>query len=119
MICCSSKKNKQQTLEITKKRNKILSDFIEEINNEAMTLYQSPNCQHLSIMFQYSGEPVTMKSSSNTKFPKSVERLASPIPHITPRKTSFNIFKCAKTNQNTKYLSTKRGFTLLVTKTNL
>ncbi|CAD8158886.1 unnamed protein product [Paramecium octaurelia] len=116
MICCSGKKSKQQTSEITKKRSKILSDFIEEINNEAMTLYQSPNCQNLSIMFQYSGEPQTMKSSSNTKICRSVERLASPIPSITPRKTSFNIFKCAKTNQNTKFISTKSGFTLLVTK---
>ncbi|CAD8050994.1 unnamed protein product [Paramecium sonneborni] len=119
MICCSSKKSQYQTQEKTKKRNKILAEFIDEINNEAMTLYQSPNQQNLSNMFQYSEEPQTIKSGSNTKFPRSVERLASPIPRIIPRKTSFNIFKSAKTNPNTQFLSTKKGFTLLVTKKNL
>ncbi|CAD8049724.1 unnamed protein product [Paramecium sonneborni] len=119
MICCSNKKSQQQTSKKTKKISKILSDFIEEINDEAMTIYQSQNQQNPSIMLQFSGEPQTMKSSSNTKFPKSVERLSSPIPIIIARKTSFNIFKCAKTNSNTQFLSTKGGFTLLVTKTTL
>ncbi|CAD8052128.1 unnamed protein product [Paramecium sonneborni] len=118
MFCCNCKKKQREEIGSMKKKSKILTEFSEEINDEAMTLYQSPFCQNISIMFQYAAEPNSMRTGSNTKITRSVERLTNTLPQIIPRKTSFNSFKYSKTNQNTKFVSTKKGFTLLVTKTN-
>ncbi|CAK90750.1 unnamed protein product (macronuclear) [Paramecium tetraurelia] len=118
MFCCGGKKKQREQVGSTKMKSKILTEFSEEINDEAMTLYQSPFCQNISIMFQYPVDPNSMRTGSNTKITRSVERLTNPLPKIVPRKTSFLNFKYSKTNQNTKFVSAKKGFTLLVTKTN-
>ncbi|CAD8048527.1 unnamed protein product [Paramecium sonneborni] len=118
MFCCSNKRKQREEIVSMKKKSKILTEFSEEINDEAMTLYQSPFCQNISLMFQYPAEPNTMRTGSNTKITRSVERLTNTLPQIVPRKTSFNNFKYCQTNQNTKFVSIKKGFTLLVTKTN-
>ncbi|CAD8136670.1 unnamed protein product [Paramecium pentaurelia] len=118
MFCCSTKKKQKEQIVSTQKKNKILTEFSEEINDEAMTLYQSAYYQNISTVFQYPAEPNSMRSGSNSKTTRSVERLTNVLPIFVPRKTSFNSFKYSRTNQNTKFVSTKKGFTLLVTNTN-
>ncbi|CAK55856.1 unnamed protein product (macronuclear) [Paramecium tetraurelia] len=127
MFCCSTKKKQKEQVVSIQRNNKILTEFSEEINDEAMTLYQSAYYPNISTLFQYPAEPNSMRqfiwqyrprSGSNTKTTRSVERLTNALPQFVPRKTSFNSFRYSKTNQNTKFVSTKKGFTLLVTNTN-
>ncbi|CAD8055794.1 unnamed protein product [Paramecium primaurelia] len=118
MLCCNKRKKKIEigNQQIRRKNLEILQT--QDINDEAMTLYQTQNFFNNSNIFHNTNDlqSYRFRTGSNFQDSRSVEKLIQNIPSISPRQSSFKSFKYCHTSPDTKFISQKQGFTLLITK---
>ncbi|CAD8065724.1 unnamed protein product [Paramecium sonneborni] len=117
MLCCNKRKKKIDGSLVTRKI-KLEIQQTQDINDEAMTLYQTQNFFNNSNLFHNTNDlqSYRYRTSSNYKESRSVEKLIQNLPSLSPRQSSFKSFKYCHTSPDTKFISQKQGFTLLITK---
>ncbi|CAD8154037.1 unnamed protein product [Paramecium octaurelia] len=118
MLCCNKRKKKQDDGIQVLRRTKLEIQQTQEINDEAMTLYQTQNFFNNSNIFHNTNDLSSQRfrTGSNIKESRSVDKLIQNLPSLSPRQTSFKSFKYCHTSPDTKFISQKQGFTLLITK---
>ncbi|KAM3139045.1 hypothetical protein pb186bvf_008856 [Paramecium bursaria] len=117
-------KNSNNNLNLSKQNDNYLNlqqqqeyQFSLDINDEACIIKDINHIQKFNTLgsSRQHIDPAT-QSRSNSRGTRSSERLTQNLPNITCRKTPFLNFKHKKQHQNSKYLATKMGYTIYVTK---
>ncbi|CAD8088306.1 unnamed protein product [Paramecium sonneborni] len=121
MFCCSNAKKKigQPTqLKLNNIQNSLEQTL--NINDEAITFNTTIQNQHINTIQTYkvTQDLQTIRSSrSNSRNTRNNDHVAQKVLIKPLRKTPFWTFNKKGTDTTTKYLSTKQGYTLLVTRT--
>ncbi|CAK64061.1 unnamed protein product (macronuclear) [Paramecium tetraurelia] len=116
MLCCSNAK-KQKTSQsqnaIKLQTHQIQQEESLNINDEACTFHTTIQIQQFNTIQTYkiTLDHQTIRSNSRT----NNEHLAQTVIVEQIRKTPFFTYKKGGTDISTKFLSTKQGYTLLVT----
>ncbi|CAK79350.1 unnamed protein product (macronuclear) [Paramecium tetraurelia] len=121
MFCCSNaKKKSSQTPQKKQNNRQNSSEQTLNINDEALTFITTIQIQHINTIQTYkiTQDIQTFRSSrSNSRGTKNNDHVAQSILVKPLRKSPFLTFNKKGTDTTTKYLSTKQGYTLLVTRT--
>ncbi|CAD8164888.1 unnamed protein product [Paramecium pentaurelia] len=121
MFCCSNVKKKQaQPTQNNLNNHQHSLEQTLNINDEAFTFHTTMQIQHINTIQTYkvTQDLQTIRSSrSNSRGTKINDHVAQSILVKPLRKTPFLTFNKKGTDTTTKYLSTKQGYTLLVTRT--
>ncbi|CAD8075164.1 unnamed protein product [Paramecium sonneborni] len=121
MFCCSNAKKKSaQPTQLKLNRSQNSLDQTLNINDEAFTFHTTMQIQHINTFQTYkvTQDFQTIRSSrSNSRGTRNNDHVAQTVLIKPLRKTPFLTFNKKGTDNTTKYLSTKQGYTLLVTRT--
>ncbi|CAK74638.1 unnamed protein product (macronuclear) [Paramecium tetraurelia] len=121
MFCCSNVKKKSAQSAQNKLNNHQHSlEQTLNINDEAFTFHTTMQIQHINTIptQKITQDLQTIRSSrSNSRGTRNNDHVAQSILVKPFRKTPFLTFNKKGTDTTTKYLSTKQGYTLLLTRT--
>ncbi|CAD8074978.1 unnamed protein product [Paramecium primaurelia] len=121
MFCCSNAKQKLAPPSQNRLNNhQNSSEQTLNINDEAFTFHTTIQIQQINVTNNYkiAQDLQTIRSSrSNSRGTKNNDHVAQSVLVKPSRKSPFLTFNNKGTDSTTKYLSTKQGYTLLVTRT--
>ncbi|CAD8166731.1 unnamed protein product [Paramecium pentaurelia] len=120
MFCCSNAKKKLAPPTQNRMNNhQNSSEQTLNINDEAFTFHTTIQIQQINVTHNYkiTQDLQTIRSSrSNSRGTKNNDHVAQSVLVKPSRKSPFLTFNKKGTDSTTKYLSTKQGYTLLVTR---